>query len=319
MKILVTGGTGFVGRAVCSRLVSDGQAGISRTVRSAAEALPGVTDVRIGDIGPETQWARWLTGVDAIVHAAARVHAVRDRAEDPLAEYRRVNVAGTVNLARQAMAAGVRRLVFISTIKVNGERTCRGHAFSADDPPAPADAYSRSKDEAETALRDMAGTGGMDVVVIRPPLVYGPGVQANFLALMRWIHRGSPIPLRRVRNRRSLVARQNLVDLIATCIRHPAAANQVLTVCDDEDVSTCELAARIGAAMQRPIRLVPVPVWLLRGAARLVGKGTEADRLLSSLQVDMTKTRRLLGWEPVVSMQTALEQTVQHFLKTARQ
>jgi UDP-glucose 4-epimerase len=313
MKILVTGGTGFVGRAVCSRLVCDGQAGISRTVRSAAEAIPGVADIRIGDIGPGTDWSGRLTGIDAVVHTAARVHAFRERADD---EYRRVNAEGTVHLARQAVAAGVRRFVFISTIKVNGECTRNGHAFSADDPPAPADAYSRSKHAAETALRDIARTDGMEVVVIRPPLVYGPGVQANFLKLMEWIHRGSPIPFRRVRNKRSLVALENLVDLVAACVSHPAAANETLTVCDGEDVSTGELVVRIGAAMRRPIRLVPVPVWLLRGCARLVGKAREADRLLGSLQVDMSKTCRLLGWKPAVSMEAALEQAVQHFLAT---
>src|SRR5690606_15435626 len=274
-----------------------------------------VTDVPIGDIGPDTDWARGLAGIDAVVHAAARVHVTHESAEDSLAEYRRVNVAGTVNLARKAAAAGVRRLVFISSIKVNGERTPEGRAFSADDPPAPAGAYASSKSEAETALRELAEAGGMEVVVIRPPLVYGPGARANFLRLLRWIDRGLPLPFGRVRNRRSLVALPNLVDLVATCIRHPAAANQVLTVCDGEDVSTPELVTRIAAAMQREIRLLPVPVWLLRGLASPAGKGPMAERLLGSLQVDMAKTRQLLQWSPVVSMQTALEQAVGDYLR----
>lgn len=315
MKILVTGGSGFIGRAICSRLVADGQDDVSRAVRSAAAGIPQVTDVPIGDIGPDTDWVRGLAGIDAVVHAAARVHVTHESAEDSLAEYRRVNVAGTVNLARQAAAAGVRRLVFISSIKVNGERTPEGRAFSADDPPAPAGAYASSKSEAETALRELAEAGGMEVVVIRPPLVYGPGARANFLRLLRWIDRGLPLPFGRVRNRRSLVALPNLVDLVATCIRHPAAANQVLTVCDGEDVSTPELVTRIAAAMQREIRLLPVPVWLLRGLASLAGKGPMAERLLGSLQVDMAKTRQLLQWSPVVSMQTALEQAVGDYLR----
>jgi UDP-glucose 4-epimerase len=273
-------------------------------------------NVSIGEIGPLTNWhgafisirssQGHIETVDAVVHLAARVHVMQETTADPLAEFRRVNVQGTMNLARQAASAGVRRFVFVSSIKVNGEATQLGRPFMADDAPAPLDAYGVSKMEAEQGLREIASQTGMEVVIIRPPLVYGPGVKANFAAMMRWLKRGVPLPLGAIYNQRSLVALDNLVDLIVTCLTHPAAANQTFMVSDGEDVSTTELLRRMGQAMGHPARLLPVPASWLKVAAGLVGKGDVAQRLCGSLQVDISKTRELLGWVPPVSLDEGL-------------
>lgn len=318
MKVVVTGGSGFIGRALCERLGSEEHIDLHRVVRSTAFSLPSVSDIEVDDIGSQTLWANSLQDVDVVIHAAARAHVTSDSAANPLNEFRRVNVDGTMNLARQAMNAGVRRFIFISSIKVNGEMTACGRRFSAGDQTAPADAYAKSKCEAEVALQGLAKAGDMELVVIRPPLVYGPGVRANFLAMMRWIHRGWPVPLGRVNNKRSLVALDNLVDLIATCASHPAAANQIFTVSDDEDISTSELARRIGVAVRNPAKLVSVPVALLRTCASFAGKSGQLERIVSSLQVDIAKTRDLLGWAPVINMEKALQETARHYLGTLR-
>jgi UDP-glucose 4-epimerase len=272
----------------------------------------------VRDIGPDTAWQKILSGTDLIIHTAARVHEMKDTAADPLAGYRRINVAGTMNLARQAADAGVRRFIFLSSIKVNGDNTTFGRPFHADDPADPGDAYSRSKYEAEVELQRLSQVSGMEVVVIRPPLVYGPGVRANFLTMMRWVHKGWPVPLGSLENRRSLVALDNLVDLIKTCCVHPAAANQVFLVSDGEDVSVTELLRRIGVALQRPARFLPVPPGLVRALAALTGKHGQVARLSGSLQVDIDKTRKLLGWSPVVSMEVALQETARHYLDSLR-
>ena len=260
-------------------------------------------------------WADAMNEKQCIVHLAARVHVMHESACDSLAQFRMVNVERTLHLARQAAAAGVKRYIFISSIKVNGEQTQPGHPFHADDAPAPQDPYGISKMEAEIGLRTIAQETGMEVVVIRPPLVYGPGVKANFASMVKWLQRGIPLPLGSIHNRRSLVALDNLVDLIITCIHHPAAANQTFLVSDGEDVSTTELLRRMGAALGRPARLLPVPQYLLEWGASLVGKRDVAQRLFSSLQVDMDKTRQLLGWVPPVSLEQGLlqmAQSVQH-------
>ncbi len=231
---------------------------------------------------------------------------MHDDAADPLAEFRRVNCEGTVNLARQAASAGVGRFIFLSSIKVNGE----AGAFTESDPPNPSDAYGTSKSEAETGLRAIAAESGMDVVIIRSPLVYGPGVQANFRALMRAVARGIPLPLGAVDNRRRLVALDNLVDLLVSCTQHRAAANEWFFVSDGEDLSTTQLIRRLARAMNRPARLIPVPAPLLMMGATLLGKRDVAQRLLGSLQVDISKARRLLGWTPPVSVDEALRRTV---------
>ncbi|MFP4080718.1 MAG: UDP-glucose 4-epimerase family protein [Ectothiorhodospira sp.] len=251
-----------------------------------------------------------MAGTDVVVHTAARAHVMADAITDPLSEYQRVNVDGTRALARQAAEQGVRRFVFISSVKVNGERTVPGAPFSSDDEPSPEDAYGVSKFEAEQALREIGAETSMEVVIIRPPLVYGPGVKGNFASMMRWVKKGVPLPLGAVNNRRSLVALDNLVDLVTTCIDHPAA-NGVFLVSDGEDLSTRDLLRRVGNAMGRPARLIPVPPRLLEAGAVILGKRDVARRLLGSLQVDISKTRDVLGWEPPISVDEGLRRAVE--------
>ena len=242
---------------------------------------------------------------------------MNEEADDPLAEFRRINVDGTMRLARQAAEAGVRRFVFVSSVKVNGDCSQPGHPFLADQTPAPGDSYAISKCEAEAALRELTQEAAMEVVIIRPPLVYGPGVKANFLAMMRWLQRGVPLPLGGVTdNRRSLVYLDNLVDLIVTCVDHPAAANQTFLVSDDEDLSTEALLRRIAGALGRPARLIAVPAGLLTLGARLIGHSAVAQRLCGSLQVDIEKTKELLGWTPPISLDDGFRRTAVHWLQT---
>ncbi len=313
----MTGATGFVGSSLVVRLAREGVEIRACVRRDNAELPKCVQVVRVGNLTAETEWSHALSGVDVVVHAAARVHVMQDAAADPLQEFRRVNVQGTLQLARQAAAAGVRRFVFISSIKVNGEATQPGHPFTADDVPAPMDAYGVSKMEAEQGLREMAAQTGMELVIIRPPLVYGPGVRANFHAMMRWLARGMPLPLGAIHNLRSLVALDNLVDLIVTCIHHPAAANQTFLVSDGEDLSTSQLLRRMGQALGEPARLIPVPPALLKLGAALLGKPAVAQRLCGSLQVDISKTRQLLGWRPPVSVDAGLKKAAEGYWREA--
>ena len=304
MKLLVTGAHGFVGKSLCAELSRRGHAVWMASRTAGAE---GTADSVLASVGAETNWSAALSAREVVIHLAARVHVMNDTSIDPLAEFRKVNVAGTLNLARQATAAGVKRFVFISSVKVNGEATQLGSPFTADNEPAPLDAYGVSKMEAEQGLHEIASQTGMEVVVIRPPLVYGPGVKANFFTMMRWLQRGVPLPLGAIYNQRSLVALDNLIDLIVTCMTHPAAVNQTFLVSDGEDVSTAELLRRMGEAMNRPARLIPVPAYWLEQAASLIGKRDMAQRLCGSLQVDIQKTRQLLEWEPPLTLDQGLK------------
>lgn len=311
--MLVTGAAGFVGQAVIAKLNMDADR-YQVTSLTRTSPLSGAiqSSVVYGDICEPLDWnTHALVHVHTVVHCAARVHVVDDRTTDPLAEFRRVNLNGTLNLARQAAQSGVRRFVFVSSIKVNGESTAPGRPFKADDSPAPKDAYGFSKHEAELALRALCSCSSMELVIIRPPLVYGPGVQANFASMMRWLKRGVPLPLGGVDNRRSLVALGNLVDLIATCIHHPAAAGQTFLVSDNEDVSTAQLLRRMGAALGSPARLVSMPPAWIEGCAALLGKRNIAQRLCGSLQVDITKTREILGWLPPLSLDEGLKKATE--------
>jgi nucleoside-diphosphate-sugar epimerase len=313
MKVLVTGATGFVGGAFLRRLAADSACkGVVAAVRRKAESWPElVGQALVGDMLPTTDWGLALQGIDAVVHCAARVHVMQDDATDPLQAYREVNVNGTLNLARQAAQAGVHRFVFVSSIKVNGEATQPGHPFSADDVPSPLDPYGVSKLEAELGLREIEAQTGMEVVIVRPPLVHGPGVKANFASMMRWVARGMPLPFGAIQNARSMVALDNLVDLLVTCLTHPAAAGQTFLVSDGEDVTTTELLRRTAQAMGKKAFLLPVPATVLELGASLLGKRAVAQRLCGSLQVDIEKTRRLLGWSPPLTLDQGLKKAVE--------
>lgn len=288
----------------------------NRDVVAAVRNSAAVGQLAVGNIDEHTDWLPALAGCDVVVHLAARVHLMRDEAVDPLVEYRRVNTAGTLSLARQAVRAGVRRFVFVSTIKVNGESTGAEKPFRFDDTPAPADAYGLSKCEAEVGLWQISAETGLEVVIIRPPLVYGPGVKGNFSALMHGLRHRVPMPLgAATHNRRSLVALDNLVGLIVTCLDHPAAANQVFLVSDGEDLSTADLLRRLGGAMGTSARLLSVPPAFLQFAARLLGKGDVAQRLLGDLQVDILHTKQVLDWEPSISVDEGFKRATQDLVQ----
>jgi len=312
-KVMLTGASGFVGRSLLERLHQEGYELVAPSRTPLAGAPVGVCNPLVGELAADVHWGGSLESVSVVIHSAARVHVMNETADDPLVEFRKANVEGTVSLARQAAAAGVRRFVFISSIKVNGEGTEPGQPYRADDTPAPQDPYGVSKMEAEQALRAVASETGLEVVIIRPVLVYGPGVKANFRSMMSWLSKGVPLPLGATGNKRSLVAVDNLVDLIATCIEHPAAANQTFLVSDGEDLSTTQLLQRMGSALGRPARLLPVPASLLQAGAAMLGRRAIAQRLCGSLQVDITKTRELLGWTPPVSVDNALRRTAHAF------
>lgn len=303
-NLFLTGGTGFVARRLLD-LLSSGDFRITCAVRRKTSFIGTVRPV-IGMLDGATDWSAHLEQCQVLIHTAARAHVMKDEVANPLAEYRKVNVDGTLNLARQAVNAGVRRFVFISSIKVHGEQTPPGQPFTADDSLAPEDAYGISKMEAEQGLQALAEKTGMELVVIRSPLVYGPGVKGNFANMISLVNKGLPLPLGAIHNKRSLVALDNLVDLIVTCIDHPAAANQIFLAGDGQDLSTTELLRGVGRAMGKPARLIPVPAGMLMFGAGLLGKKAVAQRLLGSLQVDISKARNLLGWEPPVSAEEGL-------------
>lgn len=299
---LVTGANGFVGAEIVRQLRAQGAA-----VRLAVRTPTGAADeVVVGDIGPETNWSTALAGVDRVIHCAARVHQMDDRAADPLAAFRTVNRDGSAALAQQAAEAGVKRLVFLSSIKVNGETTKDRGPFTAEDAPDPQDPYGVSKSEAEQALHSIAAETGLEIAIIRPPLVYGPGVRANFARMVLWVARGRPMLFGLCRNQRSLVSVTNLASLAIAASKHPAAAGATLLASDGETVSVRDLLSRIGVAFGRPARLLPVPPALLRLAGSLTGQRAAIDRLCDPLVVDGESTRRLLGWHPPATMAETL-------------
>jgi nucleoside-diphosphate-sugar epimerase len=322
MTVLVTGASGFVGRELCSSLQDLG-CNIRPVVRTLNQVRfnDGISYeddqkvkqdiVEIGDITCKTDWELSLRDVHQVVHLAARVHVMNEKSPDPLAEFFQMNVAATINLAKQAAFAGAKRFIFLSSIKVNGEFTEVGQAFTANDVPAPDDPYGISKYEAEKALRQIAGETGMEVVIIRSPLIYGPGVKANFAAMMQWLRRGIPLPLGAITyNRRSMVALGNLVDLITVCLNHPAAANQTFLVSDEESLSMASLLRRTALALGVKARLFSIPPILIKFAAKLLGREAVYQRLCGSLQIDMTKTQQLLGWKPPLSVDEGLRLAV---------
>ena len=315
LQLLVTGANGFVGRALCTEALARGAA-VRGVTRTPCDLAIGVSNVLVGSIDGSTDWLHVLAYCEVVVHLAARVHVMQEAAADPLEDYRCVNVQGTLNLAKQAAAAGVRRFVFISSIGVNGAETFQ-QPFTAHNQAAPHSPYAVSKYEGELGLQELAFATGMEVVIIRPPLVYGPNAPGNFGSLMRWLKRGVPLPLGAIHNQRSLVALGNLVDLILTCLTHPAAANQTFLVSDGEDVSTTELLRRMGQALGHPARLIPVPASWLILAATLVGKKDMAQRLCGSLQVDIEKTRRLLAWTPPISLDEGLRRAADEVISPA--
>ncbi len=312
MRVAVSGANGFVGHALAQHLASSGHQVLAYMRRSGAfTGIAGVIPAVAPDLCLHADWQISSEhGIDVFVHCAARVHVMNDASADPLKEFRRVNVDGTASLARQAAAAGVRRFVFLSSIKVNGEFTEAERPFRADDPPAPESPYGVSKHEAEQVLRNIAADTGMEVVIIRPPLIYGPGVKANFESMMRLLVHGFPIPLAAANdNLRSLVSLDNLVDLIVTCIDHTKAINQTLLVSDGEDLSTADLLRRMGVALDHPARLFYMPRSLLNLSAKIANNPEIYRRLCRSLQLDITKTRDLLGWVPRVTIDEGLRRT----------
>jgi len=308
-KVLVTGASGFIGSALCVKILAEGLQ-VRGTFRSESDVsrLPeSVEAVSISSIDSDTKWNDTLEGIDTVVHLAARVHVMDDSSLDPLTEYHKVNVEGTKCLAIAAAKAGIKRFIYISSIKVNGEG--RASAYTEYDEEAPADPYGVSKWEAEQELHKISDTTGIEVVILRPPLVYGPGVKANFMQLFKIVERRIPLPLLNIKNRRSFIYLGNLIDAIITCMTNPNAAGKTYLVSDGEDVSTSELIRRIGAASGRRAFLLPVPVWILRMAGRITGKSNEIERLVGSLTVDISKICKELEWKPPYVMEHGLRET----------
>jgi nucleoside-diphosphate-sugar epimerase len=318
LKILVTGANGFVGKSLCTSLVAQGEA-VRAVVRTANAQAGEVEQVVVGLIDAATDWSVALQDVDIVIHLAARVHVMNDTSIDPLAEFRKVNVDGTLNLAQQAAKAGVKRFIFISSVKVNGEQTELSKPFAEADIANPQDAYGVSKWETEQVLHKISVQTKMEVVIIRPPLVYGAGVKANFASMLKVVNRGIPLPLGAIHNKRSFVYVGNLVSLIIRCIDHPAAANQTFLVSDGHDVSTTELLRGYADALGVKARLLPIPQKLVEGCAAIIGKRDVAQRLCGNLQVDISKAHNLLGWTPPISLADGLKATAQGITKAEHQ
>jgi nucleoside-diphosphate-sugar epimerase len=309
MRIFVTGATGFVGKALVTKLVAEGHQVVAALRKQSTELPIEVEQKLIGDLSllsESNTIINTLDNIDVVIHTAARVHIMEDKAADPLDEFRKINVYGTVELARQAVKAGVKRFIFLSSIKVNGESTDNRQPFRETDEPAPEDAYGQSKLEAEQALFELGHTTSMEIVIIRPPLIYGPGVKANFASMIKLINKGIPFPFGAIHNRRSMLAMNNLVSFIKLCMIAPDAANQVFLIADEDAISTTQLLKNIAQAYERTIRLIPVPASWMALCAKLIGKQNLTDRLFGNLQIDNSKAVQLLGWKPVTTMKQQL-------------
>ena len=317
-NILVTGANGFIGKALCRRMLAENWhvRGAIRFMSQKSGLPSGFDRVEIGTIDSNTEWEKALDGIDAVVHLAARVHVMDEGSADPIIAYRKTNVEGTKHLAQIAASKKVRRLVFVSSIKVNGEG--KADPYTAEDRPVPVEPYAVSKLEAEKSLQRIADNTGLEVVILRPPLVYGPEVKANFLKLIKIIDRGIPLPLAMVKNRRSMIYMKNLVDAILRCTIHPAAAGKTYLISDGEDISTPELIQKISLVLGKPSRLFPIPSDLLRLFARMVGRSLTASRLLDSLIVDSSKIKSDLNWEPPFSLEEGLNETAKWYLQSVR-
>jgi len=323
VKLLLTGSTGFLGSALSQCLINDSKYKLVVAVRhELSKSIVDCESIVVGNLDATTDWKQAVSSVDVVIHTAARAHIMNDSVADPLTEFRKVNTAGTLTLAHQAVEAGVKRFIFISSIKANGEETYSEsfskeegvRRFTEEDVFIPIDPYSLSKQEAEQGLLKLAEETGIEVVIIRPPLVYGPGVKANFASMMKWIQKGIPLPFGSIHNLRSLVALDNLVSFIIHCINHPKAANEVFLISDGEDISTTELLQKVAKAFGKSVTLLSVPVGFMINVAKILGKDDLANRLFGSLQVDNSKARDLLGWKPVITMEEQLKKTANAYL-----
>ncbi|MDX1525898.1 MAG: SDR family oxidoreductase [Pseudidiomarina maritima] len=314
MVIAITGASGFLG-SFLTRHIRSRYTSVIRVLSSRKS--DNKSDCVFFELESEqdTESCDWLIGVDTLIHCAARAHIMNESATDPLTEYRKVNTEGTLRLASIAAEKGVRRFIYISSIKVHGERNHTDNSIDEESQLEPVDPYGISKLEAEIGLREIAQQTGMEVVIIRPPLIYGPGVKANFESMMKWLSKDRPLPLGAVNNRRSLVGIDNLCNFIQLCIEHPKAANETFLISDQDDVSTTELLIRLKNAMNSKSVILPVPTSLMKLGATIVGKGTVAQRLFDNLFVTSDKASRLLGWTPPYTMDEQLQKTADHFLK----
>ena len=313
-RLLLTGATGFVGSAIQQRIVADGNYSLTIAVRNINEQSDTVRIIKVDDLNTNTDWSEALKGVDVVVHSAARVHVMDDKSADPLTEFRKVNVEGTLNLARQAVEAGVKRFIFISSIKVNGEGTELGKPYTEHSKPNPIDPYGISKYEAEQGLLKIAETTSLEFVIIRPTLIYGENVKGNFHSLMKWTYRGVPLPIGRIKhNLRSLISVDNLVDFIGTCIEHKDAKNEVFLISDDDDISTAGLLEEIARGLGVKNKAVNIPAGFINTAASAIGKSGVAQRLSGSLQVDISKAKKLLGWHPKYSTSESIQKTARSY------
>ena len=317
-RIFITGVTGFIGQALCQRMLTQGWQ-VKGAVRSSNQLnkLPSGVDVfQIESIEPDTDWAKALVGINTVVHLAARVHVMNNSAADLFSEYCKVTVSGSESFAQTAATCGVKRFIFMSTVKVNGEESAK--AYKETDKPAPGDPYAISKLQAEQRLREIATESGMELVILRPPLVYGPGVKASFLRLLKILDRGIPLPFANVNNDRSLIYLENLLDVIVTCINHPKAAGQTFLVSDGKDLSTPELIRLIAETMGRKARLFSFPPGMLKTMGKITGRSSEIDRLIGSLCVDSSKIRTMLGWKPPYSPEEGIRETVLWYKKNGK-